>query len=123
MNSYMPALAKAEDSLSHVTSASELLLPLASRTASKSVDKYLRYAELKLLPVLSLTMNFDIFDLATHCYIENLITASYNATKNFISPIIAHTEFLDGFARDTVHWLQDNKPRRNPLINTCDMSS
>jgi hypothetical protein len=31
MNSYMPALAKAEDSLSHVTSASELLLPLASR--------------------------------------------------------------------------------------------
>jgi hypothetical protein len=30
-NSYMPALAKDEDSLSHMTSASELLLPLASR--------------------------------------------------------------------------------------------
>jgi hypothetical protein len=40
-----------------------------------------------------------------------------------VNPIIAHTEFLDGFARDTVHWFQDNKPRRNPLINTRDMPS
>jgi hypothetical protein len=69
------------------------------------------------------SLNFDIFDLATHCYIENLNTTSYNATKNFISPIIAHTEFLDGLARETVHWFQDTKPRRNPLINTYDMSS
>jgi hypothetical protein len=68
-------------------------------------------------------LNFDISDVATHCYIENFNTASYNATKNFISPIIAHTEFLDGFERETVHWFEDTKPRRNPLINTCDMPS
>jgi hypothetical protein len=37
-----------------------------------------------------------------------------------LSPIL---EFLDGFAWVTVHWLQDTKPRRNPLINTCDMWS
>jgi hypothetical protein len=40
-----------------------------------------------------------------------------------VNPIIAHTEFLDAFARETVHWLQDTKPRRNPFINTCDMWS
>jgi hypothetical protein len=45
------------------------------------------------------------------------------SVKVRVNPINDHIEFLDGFARNTVHWFQDNKPRRNPLINTCDMLS